>query len=240
MLCFNSPMPDVANPTPQPAPKRAMPPRIRRVLGVVRTLIAYGQNLAETLEQHASQPRELLCFRFIATIFASRDIAQILARIKRGLLRAAALEDRLRNRAATGRDIRPLRTRPRSERKPGTAGSTRPPAFDSRFPSIEQIANQVKRRSIGTVLVDICLDLGIIPGQMDPASWNELGDALARYGGDLSNLVVWRQPRPLPRNRPRNPSFCPVEIPGQTGMFFPTWPEPPPLPSPPLASTGPP
>jgi len=217
-----------------------MPPRIRQVLGVVRMLIAYGKNLAETLENHASQPQELPCFRFIASIFASRDIAQILARIRRGLLRAAAFEDRLRDRAATGRDIRPLRTRPRSERKPRTARSTLPPAFDPRFPSIEQIANQVRRRSIGAVLVDICLDLGIIPGQMDPASWNELGQDLAQYGGDLSNLLVWRQPRPLPRNRPRNPNFWPVNIPGQTGMLFPPWPEPPPLPSPPLASTGPP
>jgi len=111
------------------------------VLGVVRMLIVYGQNLAEALENHASQPQELPCFRFIASIFASRDIAQILARIKRGLLRAAALEERLRNRAATGHDIRPLRTRPRSEHKPRAARSTPPPAFDPRFPSIGQIAN---------------------------------------------------------------------------------------------------
>jgi hypothetical protein len=52
----------------RPDPKRAVPPRIRQVLGIVRTLIAYGQNLAETLESHASQPHLLPCFRFIATI----------------------------------------------------------------------------------------------------------------------------------------------------------------------------
>jgi hypothetical protein len=241
-LCFYSSVTDANkhSPASQPDPDRAMPPRIRQVLGVVRMLIAYGKNLAETLEQHASQPHTLPCFRFIATIFFTKDIALILARIKRGLLRAAALEDRLRNRAATGRDIRPRRARPRSERKPRTACATPSPAFDWRLPSIEQIANQVKRRSIGAVLVDICLDLGVIPGQMDPASWNELGDALAQYGGDLSNLLVWRQPRPLPRNRPRKPRFWPVDIPGQTGMLFPPWPEPPPPPSPPLVSTGPP
>jgi len=219
--------------TIQPDPNRPMPPRIRAVLGIVHTLIAYGQNLAETLENHASHPHTLPCFRFIATIFFTKDVALILARIKRGLLRAAALEARLRDRAATGRDIQPVRVRPRSPRNPRAAKpATPPPPYDPRLPSIEQIASQVRHRSIGAVLVDICLDLGIIPGQMDPASWNELGDALAQYGGDLTNLVVWRQPRPRPRRRrPRDPHFWPVSVPGQTGMTFPPWPalSPPPL-----------
>jgi hypothetical protein len=221
-------------------PDRAVPPRIAQVLGVVRTLIAYGKNLADTLESNASQPHLLPCFRFIASIFATRDIALILARIKRGLLRAAALEERLQKRAASGRDIQPVRVRPRSPRKPRTAKPATSPVYDPRLPTIEQIANQVRRRSIGAVLVDICLDLGIIPGQMDPASWQQLGEALAQYGGDLSNLVVWRQPRPRPRRRrPRTPRFWPLSIPGQTGMIFPPWPtlSPPP---PGIACTGPP
>jgi len=228
-------MPDTANnpiAAAQPDPNRAMPPRIRAVLGILHTLIAYGNNLAETLENHASAPHLLPCFRFIASIFASRDIALILVRIKRGLLRAALLEERLQKRAASGRDIQPLRIRPRSPRKPRAAESaTRPPAYDLRLPTFDQIANQVRRRSIGASLVDICLDLGIIPGQMDPASWAQLGDALSLYRGDLTNLAVWRQHRPRPRRRPRDPSFWPVEIPGQTGMIFPPWPalSPPPL-----------
>jgi hypothetical protein len=73
---------------------------------------------------------------------------------------------------------------------------------------------------------------------MDPASWNELGQALAQYGGDLTNLLVWREPRPRPRRR-RNPNFWPVSVPGQTGMIFPPWPALSP-PSPAPATTGPP
>ena len=229
-------MPDTANnpiAAARPDPHRAVPPRIRAVLGIVHTLIAYGQNLAETLENHASQPHLLPCFRFIATIFFTKDVALILARIKRGLLRAAALEERLQKRAASGRDIQPLRIHPRSPRNPRAGNrTTPPPPYDARLPSIEQIASQVRHRSIGAILVDICLDLGIIPGQMDPASWNELGDALAQYGGDLTNLVVWREPRPRPRRRrPRDPDFWPVSVPGQTGLIFPPWPalSPPPL-----------
>jgi len=227
-------------PTIQPEPNRPVPPRIGQVLGILRTLIAYGKNLSDTLNQHASEPHLLPCFRFIATIFFTKDVALILARIKRGLLRAALLEERLLNRAARGRDIQPLRIRPPRRRKPCADESATPlSAYDPRLPTTEQIVAQVRHRSIGAVLVDICLDLGIIPGQMDPASWAELGEALTLYHGDLANLVVWRQPRPRSRPRPRDPSFWPVSIPGQTGMMFPPWPAPP-SPYPALATTGPP
>ncbi|HTU06311.1 MAG TPA: hypothetical protein VMG13_12230, partial [Trebonia sp.] len=58
-----------------PDPPRPVPPRISQVLGVVRTLIAYGQDLAETLNQHASVPHLLPFFSFLATIFRSKDVA---------------------------------------------------------------------------------------------------------------------------------------------------------------------
>jgi hypothetical protein len=213
--------------TLHPKPTGPMPPRIGQVLGLLRMLIAYGNNLAETLESHASQPHLLPFFGFVATMFRSKDVAQILARIRRGLLRAALLEERLRKRADRGRDIQPLRIRAPRQRKPRAARPAASLAHDSRLPPTDQqIAAQVRHRSIGAVLVDICLDLGIIAGQMDPASWNDLGLALALYGGDLSNLVVWRQPRPRAGRRPRDPSFLPVSIPGQTGMTFPPWPAP--------------
>ena len=153
----------------------------------------------------------------------------MLARITRGLLRAAALEDRLRRRAARHRDIQPRGLHTRAPRKPRPArpttsarGSAEEPY---RPPTLEQIAAQDRCRPIGAILVDICLDLGIIPGQMDPASWNELGRDLALYGGDLANLVVWRRPTGSGR-RPRNPRFLRVSIPGQTGLNFPPWPAP--------------
>jgi len=248
--CFIPPMPEAAT-APisalQPKPTRPVPPRIGQVLGLLGMLIAYGKNLAETLESHASQPHLLPFFGFVATMFRTKDVAQILARIKRGLLRAALLEERLRQRADRGRDIQPLRIRAPRRRKPRAANPDAPPALDPRLPpTAGQIVAQVRHRSIGAVLVDICLDLGIIAGQMDPASWNELGQALALYGGDLTNFVAWRQPRPRPRGRPRDPSFLPVSIPGQTGMMFPPWPAPSSPPPSPMSSglstgcTGPP
>ena len=225
--------------TLQPKSTRPMPPRIGQVLGLLRTLIAYGNNLAETLESHASQPHLLPFFRFVATMFRSKDVAQILARIKRGLFRAALLEERLRKRADRGRDIRPLRIRAPRQRKPRAGKPAASLAHDPRLPPTDQqIAAQVRHRPIGAVLVDICLDLGIIAGQMDPASWNEMGQALSLYGGDLTNFVVSRQPRPRARPRPRDPSFLPVSIPGQTGMMFPPWPSLPPSPMASGLSTG--
>jgi len=233
-------MPD-ATTTPAEAhhPDRPVPPRIGQVLGVVRTLIAYGQDLAETLNQHASVPHLLPFFSFLATIFRSRDVALILARITRGLLRAAALERRLQNRAARGRDIQPRALRPPAARKPRTARQPHPPILDPHHPpTLEQIAAHDRHRPIGAVLVDICLDLGVIPGQMAPASWNELGSALALYGGDLTTLVATRQRRPRSGRRTRDPSFLPVRIPGQTGLMFPPWPPPPEENPPPLAGGG--
>jgi hypothetical protein len=80
----------------QPDPRRAVPARIGNFLGLLHTLITYGKNLADTLRQHSAAPHLLPCFTFVATTFATADLAVIFARIARGLLRAAALEARLR------------------------------------------------------------------------------------------------------------------------------------------------
>ena len=62
-----------------------------RLLGLVRALIDYGKRLANTLEQRASAAG----LADITRHFGTLDIGQILARITRGLQRAAALEARL-------------------------------------------------------------------------------------------------------------------------------------------------
>ncbi len=209
----------------QPDPDRAVPPRIGKVLGLLRTLITYGRNLADTLRQHSAAPHLLPCFAFVVTTFATTDLALILARIARGLLRAAALEDRLRQRAARGQDLQqPARSRPPSARKPRAADpATRQhdPAGDPCLaspPTLEQIAAEDRRRPIGAVLVDICLDLGIAPGQMDRATWDELSRAVIEYGGSLVTLMFSRFSRKLsqlsaetsvPFPSPARPSFPP-------------------------------
>ena len=105
----------------QPDRNRAVPGRIGQVLSLLRTLVAYGKNLADTLRQHAADPHVLPCFAFLATTFGTGDLALILARITRGLLRAAALEARLSRRAARGQDLKPTAIRLPSQRKPSAA-----------------------------------------------------------------------------------------------------------------------
>ncbi len=234
----------------QPDPPRAVPPRIGQVLGLLRTLIAYGKNLADTLRQHAADPHLLPCFAFVATTFGTGDLALILARITRGLLRAAALEAMLSRRAARGRDLKPTAIRLPSPRKPRAAKPAAPPArpaeapSHARLPTPEEIAAKDRRRPIGAVLVDICLDLGIVPGQMDYATWDELRRDLIEYGGNLATLVLSSERKrrsavltgsPSPSG---SPSVDPVPITGPT-IAFPPWPVPSPQ-SPAPACTGPP
>ena len=75
----------------RPAAGADAPSRTGRLLTIVRTLIAYGRHLAAALQQRTSATDLGDITRHFGTI----DIGEIVARITRGLLRAAALEARL-------------------------------------------------------------------------------------------------------------------------------------------------
>jgi hypothetical protein len=47
----------------------------------------------------------------------------------------------------------------------------------------------VRRRPVGAVIADICRDLGITPGQVDRAFWDELRHAIIVYGGSLAGFL---------------------------------------------------
>ena len=182
--------------TPDPHGAGAgVPAAVGRVLLLVRRLIDYGKQLAGTMQQRAATPG----FAWFARSFGTADLAVVLARITAGLRRAAALEARLCARAARGRDLTPSPIRlpaPRSGRKaaPRDAQPESQPedhAEDTllaRLPTEEEIAAEVRRRPIGAVIVDICLDLGIKPGDLDRAFWDELRHAIIMYGG---SVVTW-------------------------------------------------
>jgi hypothetical protein len=48
----------------------------------------------------------------------------------------------------------------------------------------------VRRRPVGAVIVDICRDLGIAPGDLDRAFWDELRHAIIAYGGSLAGFFA--------------------------------------------------
>jgi hypothetical protein len=147
------------------------------LLGLVRQLIDYGRQLAATFRRNPHP-------------FGASDIALILAHITRGLLRAEALEARI-IRDAARLDAEPAPPRPASHRQSPPARAAAPPTDTAasaiaRLPTPEQIAAEVRRRSIGAVIADICRDLGIRPNH---PLWRELRDAIVRYGGSLARLV---------------------------------------------------
>jgi len=170
-----------------------MPAALGRVLGVLRKLINYGKHLAATVQQRATAPG----FDLLACPFGTLDVAIILARVTNGLRRAAALEAALLRRAASGRDLAPSPVRTPSVRTPRPARQVAPPTEAqpanhprlANLPTEAEIAAAVRRRPIGAVIVDICLDLGIAPGQLDRAFWDELREAIIAYGGSLATFL---------------------------------------------------
>jgi hypothetical protein len=183
--------PAAASYPPDPSPDRpaaGAPNPIGHLIDLVRRLMAYGTNLAITLRQHTSA-NDISRF---TNRFRTKDVALILARITRGLLLASMLEARLIARINRKEQVQPAGTTISTAppRKPRAARSERrtPPRVwepDPRLagmPTAEEIAAEVRRRPVGAVLADICLDLGIVPA--DPL-WRELSRAIIFNGGCL-------------------------------------------------------
>jgi hypothetical protein len=174
-----------------------MPAGIGRVLSLVRRLIDYGRRLAVTAQQRAAAPG----FALFASPFGTADLAAVLARITNGLRLAAALEARLTQRAERGRDLAPSSVRmpaasrpprqsapPDAQPEPQPASHIEDPRL-ARLPTEAEIAAEASRRPIGAVIISICQDLGIMPGDLDRAFWDELSEVIIIYGGSLAGFV---------------------------------------------------
>ncbi len=193
-MAANQPFTPTTDPDP-PSNAPAMPAAIGRVLSVVRKLIDYGKALASTVQQRATDPG----FARFAARFGTADIAAILACITNGLLRAAALEARLCQRAERGQDLTPPPCRIPTIRGRHLAPPSAPPERErandppdprlARLPTAGEIAAQVRRRPIGVILADICRDFGIAPGDLDGSFWDELNLAIISYGGTIAGII---------------------------------------------------
>lgn len=213
-----------------PAYRAPAPTRIARLLGALHSLIAFGRELAATLQRDplAAETRVDVTVRF-GTI----KIALILARITRGLRLAEALEAKLAPRA--DRPVRPYTERaPRasSSRKPrGPRGTAPQPTTEDldTLPTAEEIAEQLRTRPVHAVLLEICSNLGIQPA--DPF-WQDITRIVTENGGSF--IKLWRESR----DRARLTNFFPPDAP-----FILPKPQPVPalqLVSAATASTGPP
>ena len=122
--------------------------------------------------------------------FGTCDLALILVRIKRGLLRADALEARLVQNAAR-LDAGPMPRSAPAQHNPRSAkpAVSRPEDPDApiELPTEAEIAAWVRRRPIGAVIADICRDLGIVANH---PLWRELHRAITGEGGNYTQLVM--------------------------------------------------
>jgi hypothetical protein len=168
------------NPAEPPKPSRA-----GRLLSLVRKLIDYGKELAAILHQRAATD-----LPSVVRSFDTADLALILLRIKRGLLRANELEARLVHCARRLDAERQPRTAP-AQRKPipDRAASQHTEDRDAppELPTEAEVAAWVRRRPIGAVIADICRDFGIA---CDHPLWRELQDAITAEGGNYVRLVM--------------------------------------------------
>ena len=169
------------------------PTRILHLLGVVRALIAFGNQLAATLR--ANPPTDTI--RNIGTRFGTVTVAIILARITRGLRLAAALEAKFAPRANRPDPAQQPTPRapasasaprqPRKPRRPITAQAPLPQnsadAILAALPTAQEIAERLRTRSLAAVLQEICSDLGLVPA--DPL-WRDVVNA----GGPF--LAMWK------------------------------------------------
>jgi hypothetical protein len=189
-------------PQDRPGKTAPVPEYIAALLYAVDILLGYGRHLLGTVHRRAAAPT----FPAIAACFGTANLATILAHLNRGILRATALENVLRARAATGRDIKmvtrriraaetpPAPTDPQSEQpteppiKPKAArrpslplGSDDPELF---MPTLQELERQIRRRSFGRTFAEICHDLAVVPGLCTPAFWNGLFEIMHYFGGN--------------------------------------------------------
>jgi len=63
------------------------------------------------------------------------------------------------------------------------------------MPTLAELEAQVRRRPIGRTLVDICLDLAVVPGFCTGPFWNVLFDCIRLRGGSVATLMRERTRR---------------------------------------------
>jgi hypothetical protein len=204
--------------------------RIGAVLRVVRTLVAYGRYFTETAPIRAVEPE----FAPIAAVHGTYDLATILFRVKRGILRALALQRYLLARSARGRNLSfvrepnvdllphhrppplPPRAKPTAPRRvalkePALLDNDHPRAFI--LPTDAELDAEVRRRPVGLTMTYICLDLGVYPAFSSSDFFDQWMQVIRRYGGRLNPLFAVRASRAksFERERDRRPETWHIE-----------------------------
>ena len=198
----------------------SIPAGIAALLHTLRILIGHGRHLCDIAPARVGKPD----FNAVTSCFGTNRLFAVLAHLQRGLMRAIALEHMLLGRAASGRDIRvvgPGKRRCAAPREPadpadpsadagadtdaGADAARRPARRSSRprysndpevyMPTMEEMDAQVRRRSIGRSIAEICLDLGVAPRFCFGPFWNDVFELIRAYGGRIEDLMKERSNR---------------------------------------------
>jgi len=208
-------VPDSASPPDppqdQPGKTTPVPEYISAFLYAVGILLDYGRHLLGTVKHRSTAPT----FPTIAAAFGTANLATIRARLNRGILRATALENVLLARAANGRDIEMVTRRTHTDEPPPAPADTLPVQLADQLPkskaarrpsllsgqddpelfmpTLEELERQVRRRSFGRTIGEICLDLAVMPGLCTPAFWNGIFEPMHYFGNDSVVVTVMRE-----------------------------------------------
>ena len=195
-------------PSQKDRPATAMPTCIAAILSVVRVLLGYGKHLDQTIPNRTDHPR----FPTLAAGFGTHDVRRILAHVQRGILRAMMLERFLLARADQGRDIEPteppvpaeaadieameMKLRPPSRPRAKSAQKTDPnDLLNFTMPTLEELEAQIRRRSVGRTIADICMDLGVTPSGCEGGFWYEIYQILSHFSGKFEHVFGVQQSR---------------------------------------------
>ncbi len=162
-----------------------------RLLTAIRLLVEIGQKRLAAIQAGQLSTADV---QDTGHGFGTFNLSVIVARLRRGLRLAKALEQRVIANAVRidGPKRAPRPARPRENRPPrGPKLSDRADnaALLARMPTDAEIAAMIRHRPFGLVLNDICADLGIGPGQPQwQALWHQLRGVIATHRGQVKRL----------------------------------------------------
>jgi hypothetical protein len=166
--------------TPEAQP--AKPSASQVLIGVIKCLIGAGLERLAVLRSNPT-PEET---QDTGIAFGTFNLRVIFAHIMRGVNLATALLNHIARQAKPIDNPRPLRFQPirkrapRPPRKPRLTEAEDNAALLLAMPTDDEIAEMLRHRTIGAVLIDICADLGI--GLSHPM-WQEVKFLIIKHGG---------------------------------------------------------
>ncbi|HUN43438.1 MAG TPA: hypothetical protein VMU81_24350 [Acetobacteraceae bacterium] len=190
---------------PQDRTGEAVPTFIAHAIYVIAVIAEYGHHILDMLESRIA----LRGFTMFARFFGTTAHSVIAAHIRRGIMRAVALDRMLRARAATGQDLRSPPPRAHcGHHHPaaatGPTGTTPPPTAASRpargthphqpltidtLPTMQQLDAEVRRRSVGSSIAEICRDLGVSPILCESMFVQRISFVVRAFGGNFDRFV---------------------------------------------------